>query len=136
VQGEVGDEVVADPVFGAADAEQGDGPGVSVGDDGEASEVEADVRAAVLELEAFGVVGHVAADGKQPRGQLLAFVAIVELCFKSGDGGGGGVAHVTQPAEFDVVGGVDSGEDGVDAPAGKVAASSGGGCGDEVGGGE
>lgn len=62
VQGEVKDDVIADPVLAAADPEQRCGALLGVGDDSQAVEVKADALSAVFKLESVGPVRHVLAD--------------------------------------------------------------------------
>ena len=85
MEGEVGDQVVADPVFGAPDAEQRCWAGVSVSDDGQPTEIQPDVTAAVFEVKLVGPARHVVGNGQQARRELLSFLIWVELGGKALD---------------------------------------------------
>lgn len=65
MQGQVGDQMCADPVPGAADPSQWRRALGGVGHDGEPVDVQAD-SFAVLEGEFLGPLGHVPAQGCQP----------------------------------------------------------------------
>ena len=64
VQCQVANKVIADMVLSAADTEQRCWAGLNVSDDSKASEIKTDIGAAVLELEVFGVTGHITANGE------------------------------------------------------------------------
>ena len=80
----MGDEVVPDPVRRASDAIQGGRPLFGVRDNGEPLKVEPDASP-VLKLKVLGPLGHVGADDREPRGELLALLIRIKTFLKAAD---------------------------------------------------